>query len=60
MAVKSQVKVFWVVMLCNGSVQYQCFRGLCCLHLQGEVNGTGKGHRYKPGGVQEGAKFGSQ
>jgi hypothetical protein len=24
------------------------------------VNGTGKGHRYKPGGVQEGAKFGSQ
>jgi len=30
-----QVKVFWVVMLCSVVVGYQCFRGLCCLHLQG-------------------------
>lgn len=27
-----QVKVFWVVM-CSVMVQYQCFRGSCCLHL---------------------------
>jgi hypothetical protein len=32
-AVKIQAEVFWVVMLCNVVVGYQCFRGPCCLHL---------------------------
>jgi hypothetical protein len=27
-------------------VGYQCFRGPCCLHLQHEVNGAGKGGIY--------------
>jgi hypothetical protein len=39
MAVKIQV-IFWVVMPCNTAIEYQHFRGPCCLHLQGEVNGT--------------------
>jgi hypothetical protein len=53
MAVKTQVKVFWVVMLCSVAVGYQCFRGPCCLHLQGEVTtiigkkGTDIGLEYK-------------
>jgi len=34
MAVKMQVKVFWVVMMCNVAVGYQHFRVPCCLHLQ--------------------------
>jgi len=34
MAVKIQVKVFWVKMLCT-VVGYQCFRGSCCLCLSG-------------------------
>jgi hypothetical protein len=34
-AVRIEVKVFWVVTPC-GVVGYQCFRGVCCLHLQGE------------------------
>jgi len=38
-----QVVIFWVVTPCTDVVQYQCFRGPCCLHLQGEVNGAGKG-----------------
>jgi len=25
--------VFWVVVLCNVLVGYQCFRSPCCLHL---------------------------
>jgi len=29
--------VFWVVMPCGVVVGYQSFRGLCCLHLQGEM-----------------------
>jgi len=29
-AVKIQVKVFWVVMPCDVMVGYQCFRGHCC------------------------------
>jgi hypothetical protein len=33
-----------------GAVQcclgYQRFGGPCCLHLQGEVNGAGKGRKY--------------
>jgi hypothetical protein len=34
-AVMFQLKVFWVMTLCSVVVGYQCFRGLCCLHLQG-------------------------
>jgi len=44
--------VFWVVKPCNVAVGYQCFRGLWCLHLQGEVHGAGKRHtdmEYKRG-----------
>jgi hypothetical protein len=37
-----QVEVFWVVMLCSVVVEYQHFRGPCCLHLQGEVASMGK------------------
>jgi hypothetical protein len=36
MTLKMQVVVFCVI------VGYQHFRGPSCLHLQGEVNGTGK------------------
>jgi len=28
-----QVALFWVVTQCADVVGYQCFRGLCCLHL---------------------------
>jgi hypothetical protein len=35
--VEIQIEVFWVVMLCSVVVGYQCFRGSCCLHVQGEV-----------------------
>jgi hypothetical protein len=28
-----QVEVFWVVTSCNVLVEFQCFRGLRCLHL---------------------------
>jgi len=35
MAVKIQVKVFWVVLMC-GVVGYQCFVWQFCLHLKGE------------------------
>jgi len=31
---KIQVTVFWVVMTCSVVIGYQCFRWLCCLHLQ--------------------------
>jgi hypothetical protein len=50
MVVNIQVKVFWVVTLCTVVVEYQCFRGPCCLHLHGEVTGDGgkKWHRYRP------------
>jgi hypothetical protein len=37
-----QVKFFWVVMLCNDVVAYQCFGGPCCLHFQGKMNSTAK------------------
>jgi hypothetical protein len=33
-----KVKVFWVVTPCSVVVRYQRFGGLCCLHLQGEVD----------------------
>jgi len=36
MAVKIQVKLFRVVMPYSVVVGCHCFRGLCCLHLQGE------------------------
>jgi hypothetical protein len=32
--VKIQVVVFWVVTPCSDMVGYQCFGGLCYLHLQ--------------------------
>jgi hypothetical protein len=34
--------VFWAVTLHSVAVGYQHFRGPCCLHFQGEVNGDGK------------------
>jgi hypothetical protein len=37
MAVKIQVKVFWIGIPCSVVVEYQCFGGPCCLLLQGEV-----------------------
>jgi len=37
MAVKIQVTIFWIVILCADVVGYHCFRGLCYLHLQGEL-----------------------
>jgi len=42
MTVMFQFKVCWVVMPCGVVVGYQCFRGQCCLHLQGEVNKMGE------------------
>jgi hypothetical protein len=35
--------VFWVMIPCSDVVEHQCFRRSCCLHLQGKLNGTGKG-----------------
>jgi len=35
--------VFWVITPCSDVIGYQHFRGSSCLHLQGQVNGTGKG-----------------
>jgi hypothetical protein len=32
-----RVEVFWVVTPCSVVVGYQCLRGPCCLHLQGEM-----------------------
>jgi len=51
-AVMLQVEFFWIAIPCSVVVGYQCFGGTCCLHLQGEVNGTGKigiGIEYKRG-----------
>jgi hypothetical protein len=39
--VKIETEVHWVALLCSVAVKYQCFRGPCCLHLQGEVTGNG-------------------
>jgi hypothetical protein len=39
---KIQVKVFWMVMLCNVAIGYQHFEGPYCIHLHGEVCGAGK------------------
>jgi hypothetical protein len=38
MAMKIQISVLWVVTWNSGVVGYQRFGGLCCLHLQGEVD----------------------
>jgi len=34
---KIELTVFWVVALCSVVVEYQCFKGPCCLHLQGSA-----------------------
>jgi hypothetical protein len=34
------VEVFWVTTPCSDVIGYQGFGSPCCLHLQGEVNGT--------------------
>jgi hypothetical protein len=39
-AVKIQVKVFWVVILCCVATGYQCMRGPCCLALLSHQNIT--------------------
>jgi len=36
---KILIMVFWLVILCSDVEGYKCFRGPCCLHLQGEMNG---------------------
>jgi hypothetical protein len=41
---KIQFMVFWVMMLFSVVVGYQFFRWPCYLHLEDEVNGTGKGY----------------
>jgi hypothetical protein len=41
MAMSMKMAVFWVVALCSLVEVYQCFRGVCCLHYQGD-NGGGK------------------
>jgi len=38
MAVKMQVEVFWVAMLCSIVVGYQRFGEPCCLHLYPETS----------------------
>jgi hypothetical protein len=43
MAMKIKVIVFWAVKLCSDVVGYHHFREPCCLLLQGEVTGAGKG-----------------
>jgi len=46
LVVKIQIEVFLVVVLCCVAVRCQHFREPCCLHLQGEMSGTGKGDIY--------------
>jgi hypothetical protein len=36
MAVSTKMAVFWVVVPCSLVEVYQCFRGPCCLHHQGD------------------------
>jgi hypothetical protein len=38
----TQVEDLWVLMPYSVVVVHQHFGGPCCLHLQGEMNGTGK------------------
>jgi len=33
-----QAVVLWVMVPCCDTVGYKCFRGPCCLHLQGTRN----------------------
>jgi len=35
-----QVEIFWAVTLCSVVVRYQHFGGPCCLHFQGEDEGS--------------------
>jgi hypothetical protein len=54
MAEKIHVMVLLVITLYSDVEGYQRFGGPCCLHLQGEMNGTGKvcihtGSKYKRG-----------
>jgi len=35
LTLKIQAEAFRVVMQCSVVVGYQCFGGLCCVHLQG-------------------------
>jgi hypothetical protein len=35
-AVSTKMAVFWVVAPCSLVEAYQCFRGPCCLHRQGD------------------------
>jgi len=45
--------MFQVEALCSVAIGHQCFKGSCCLHLQGGVAGARKkGQTYRPG-VQE-------
>jgi hypothetical protein len=37
MAVKIQIEVFCIVTMCCVVIGHQCFRGPCCLSLQGEL-----------------------
>jgi len=36
MAVKIEIAVIWVMMLCSDVISYQHFGGPWCLHLEGE------------------------
>jgi hypothetical protein len=36
-AVYTKIAVFWVVAPCSLVEVYQCFRGPCCLHHQGDI-----------------------
>jgi hypothetical protein len=38
-AVKIEILIFWVVMLCSLIGGYHCFGGTCYLHLQGGRDG---------------------
>jgi hypothetical protein len=40
---KINVMVSWIVTPCSDEVEYHCFGGPYCFHLQGKMNGTGKG-----------------
>jgi hypothetical protein len=36
MVAGKKMAVFWVVALCSLVEIYHCFRGICCLHHQGD------------------------
>jgi hypothetical protein len=35
-----QVEVFWIVTPYYFAIEYQCFGGLCCIHLKGKYEGS--------------------